>query len=130
MDLYFTEEGDIALSPSGDIALSDTPWRDDVQQAYIRVMTDEGDYLLYPELGASLSFLYGMPQSPDTGSYGEELIKSALNREGRFTGKSFDVRAVPIGPQAIRFDVDIISGSRDVIRLSVEQNLGLDEGEN
>jgi len=127
MDLYFTEEGDLTLSPSGDLATSNTPWRDDVQQAYIRVMTDEGDYLLYPELGASLSLLYGLPQSADTGAYGEELVSAALNREGRFAGKPFVVKAVPVGPQAIRFDVDITSGSRDAIRLSVEQNLGLGE---
>jgi hypothetical protein len=125
MDLYFTSDGDLAMSPSGDLAITETPWRDDVQQAYIRVMTDEGDYLLYPNLGASLSTLYGMPQSPETGSYGESLIVSALNREGRFSGKPFSVNAVPTGPQSIRFDVDITSGSREAIRLSVEQNLGL-----
>lgn len=125
MDLYFTSNGDLAMSPSGDIAITDTPWRDDVQQAYIRVMTDEGDYLLYPRLGASLSTLYGMPQSPETGSFGASLITAALNREGRFSGKSFNVNSVPTGPQSIRFDVDILSGSRETIRLSVEQNLGL-----
>lgn len=122
-DLYFTDEGDLAVSQSGDIALTDTAWRDDMQQAYIRVMTDRGDYLLYPELGAALSELYGMPQSPDTGRYGEELITAALNREGRFNGRPFTVKAVPTGPQTIRFDVFIISGSRQQIQLSVEQDL-------
>lgn len=125
MDAYFTEDGDLAISKSGDIAMTDTPWRDDMQQAYIRVLTDEGDYLLYPELGATLSELIGMPQSPETGAYGEQLITSALNREGRFTGKPFSVTAVPTGPQSIRFDVSVISGSREQIRLSVEQDLSL-----
>lgn len=129
MDLYFSEEGDIAVSPSGDIATTQTPWRDDVQQAYIRVMTDEGDYMLYPDLGASLSLLYGMPQSPETGNYGVALITSALNREGRFGGRPFMVNAVPVGPQTLRFDVEITSGSREQIQLSVEQGLGLNQGE-
>lgn len=123
MDLYFTEEGDIAVSHSGDVAVTDTPWRDDLQQAYIRVMTDIGDYLLYPELGANLSELYGMPQSPATGSYGKQLIEAAMNREGRFVGKPFRVKSVPVGPQSIRFDIDIVSGSRRQIQLSVEQDL-------
>jgi hypothetical protein len=127
MDIYFTNEGDIEVSPSGDIAMADTPWRDDVQQAYIRVMTDAGDYLLYERLGASLSQLKGLPQSPETGRFGETLIISALNREGRFTGKPFDVKAIPTGPQSIRFDISITSGSTDQIRLSVEQDLGLGE---
>jgi len=124
-DLYFTEEGDLGISPSGDIAMVNTPWRDDLQQAYIRVMTDRDDYLLYPDLGASLSELYGMPQSSKTGAYGESLISAALEREGRFVGKPYTVTAVPTGPQTIRFDVSITSGSREQIQLSVEQDLGL-----
>lgn len=124
MDLYFSEEGDIAISPTGDMAVTESQWRDDLQQGYIRVMTEEGDYLLYPELGATLSRLYGMPQSPETGVYGEQLITAALNRESRFIGRRFTVKAVPTGPQTIRFDVIIVSGSREQIRLSVEQNLG------
>jgi len=127
-DLHFTDSGDVALSPSGDLALTESPWRDDLQQAYIRVMTDAGDYLLYDELGASLSRLYGMPQSRETGRFGEQLISAALDREGRFIGKPFDVNAVPIGPQAIRFDVSIVSGSRGQVQFSVEQELGF-EGE-
>lgn len=127
MDMYFTEDGDIARSPSGDIAVTPTQYRDDLQQAYIRIMTDQSDYLLYPELGASLSQLNGMPQSPETGRIGEKLITSALNREGRFAGRSFTVTSVPTGPQTIRFDVDIVSGSKELIRLSVEQDLGLGE---
>lgn len=123
MDLYFTEEGDITVDHRGDVAMTDTPWRDDLQQAYIRVMTDIGDYLLYPNLGANLSELYGMPQAPKTGSYGEELINAALNREGRFVGRPFRVTSVPTSPQTIRFDIDIVSGSRRHIQLSVEQDL-------
>lgn len=123
MDLYFNESGDIQPSPSGDIATTSTTWRDDVQQAYIRIMTDEGDYVLYPELGATLSNLWGMPQSPETGNMGSDLITSALDREGRFRGKPYSVNAVPTGFQTIRFDVSITSGSREAIVLSVEQNL-------
>lgn len=123
MDLYFTEQGDIARSHTGDIAMTPTPWRDDVQQAYIRVMTEQGDYRLFPDLGASLSLLYGMPQSPETGSFGEQLIVDALNREARFSGQSFKVKAVPTGPQTIRFDIDLISGDREARGVAVEQDL-------
>lgn len=98
-DLYFTEEGDLTTTPSGDLAMTDSTLRDDVQQAYIRVLTDQGDYLIYPDLGADLSSLIGEPQSPRTGKKGEELISSALKREGYFDGKPFTVKAVPTGPQ-------------------------------
>lgn len=122
-DLYFSEEGDLAQSPSGDLAITPAQHRDDVQQAYIRVMTEQGDYLLYPDIGASLTRLYGMPQSPQTGAYGEKLIRDALTRDNRFIGQGFTVKAVPIDFQTIRFDVFLNSGSRSQIRLSFEQDL-------
>lgn len=131
-DLYFTEDGDIAVSPSGDLALTQADWRDDVQQIYIRLMTDIGDFdMRVPhqgvcsELGANLSQLYGMPQSEATGDYGIGLIESALARENRFGGKPVTVKAVPTGVQSIRFDVYVKSGSRDKVKLSIEQNLGV-----
>ena len=66
-----------------------------------------------------------MPQSPETGQRGVELISAALDREGRFIGKQYTVNAVPTGLQTIRFDVSIISGSQGQLVLSVEQNLGI-----
>jgi phage baseplate assembly protein W len=124
-DLYITEDGDLAISTSGDIAMTDSIWRDDVQQAYVRIMTDPGDFLLYRDLGAGLSRLYGMPQTPATGQIGANLIQSALDREGRFRGKPIQITPVPISHQSIRFDVAITSGAREQIKLSVEQNLGV-----
>lgn len=127
MDLYFTEVGDLAISPQGDLALTQTSWRDDVQQAYLRIMTDQGDWVTHPELGADLSRLYGLPQSPETGNMGITLIQAAMEREKRFVGKAIDIKAIPTGYQAIRFDVYVSSGSREKIKLSVEQTLGIGE---
>jgi hypothetical protein len=124
-DLYITEEGDLALAPNGDLAFTQTAWRDDVQQGYIRIMTDIGDFMVYPALGADLSTIYGKPQSPATGELGSQLIRSSFEREGRFVGKPFRITPIPTSQQAIRFDVSISSGSRDQIVLSVEQNLGI-----
>lgn len=119
------EEGDLAVSPAGDLAFTQTSWRDDVQQAYIRLMTDIGDFRIYPNLGASLSELYGLPQSPATGAQGVSRINSAMDREQRFAGKPYRVTPIPTGPQSIRFDVKMTSSSRDQIVLSIEQNLGI-----
>ena len=125
MDFYFNEAGDIQRSSNGDIALTDTSWRDSVQQAYIRVMTDAGDYLLYPTLGASLSQLYGMPQSPATGQIGINLITNSLVSDNTFSASQVSVNAVPTGYQTIRFDITLTSGSFQSLQLSLEQNLGL-----
>lgn len=125
MDFYFSGSGDLKLSPSGDIALTVDSWRDDAQQAYIRLKTEPGDYLLYPNLGAHLERLYGMPQSHETGELGKAIIKDAMAREGRFAGQSIEVQAVPTGPQTIRFDMFLVSGSFREMLLSVEQDLGV-----
>jgi hypothetical protein len=66
-----------------------------------------------------------MPQTEATGQYGAALIEEALNREGRFIGKPIRINAVPTGPQTIRFDIFIESGSRSQLILSVEQDLGV-----
>ena len=124
-DLYMHESGDLAVSPAGDLAITQSTWRDDVQQVYVRLMTEMGDFEVYPELGASLTRLYGRPQSANTGDLGIGLIRSALDRESRFSGKPYIVKAIPTGPQSIRFDVTITSGNREQILLSVEQNLGV-----
>lgn len=125
MDFYFTQNGDITVSSTGDIGMTDTPWRDDAQQAYIRLMTEPGDWVLYPTLGADLTQLYGKPQSIATAELGKSIIRAALDREGRFSGKSIYVNAVPTGPQTIRFDVYVASQQADNLLLSIEQSLGV-----
>lgn len=124
-DLYFSDAGDITRDASGDIAMTDSPWRDGVQQVYIRCMTDIGDFLLYPTFGANLSALYGMPQSSATGDYGISLITSALARENYFSNSQISVAAVPISQTAIRFDVYLTQGNQQQLKLSLIQNLSL-----
>lgn len=114
------------MSPGGDIADTDSPWRNDAQQAYIRIMTQPGDFLIYPPLGTDFNQLKGMPQSQVTGELGKRLILTALKYGNPFMGKSIQCRAVPTGPQSIRFDVFITANARTNHILSIEQTLGVD----
>ena len=125
-DFYLTEAGDLTLAPNGDLALTPNFQRDLSQQAYIRVMTEPGDFVLYPNLGSELSALYGLPQSPDTGAYGKQIIEAALIREGVFRQGEFSVTPIPTGPQSIRFDIFIVRGDRGAQLLSIEQDLGIE----
>lgn len=124
-DLYLTDQGDVTRDASGDIAMVDSQWRCDAQAAYIRAMTDVGDYLLYPNLGANLSSLYGMPQAKATGDYGISLLNSSLTREGYFNLAQIAISAVPTSVVNIRFDIFIASASQQQLKLVVNQNLGL-----
>jgi len=87
------------------------------------MMTEPGDFEIYPRLGVSLNSLYGMPQDPQTGEYGKRLIREALDREGVFRGKNIQINAIPTAPDCIRFDIQIVTPYGEPIVLSVSQNL-------
>lgn len=123
-DLYLTNDGDLVLTSNKDIARVNTSMQNDVQQVYIRLMTEPGDFSAYPTLGVDLSMLYGMPQNQKTGQLGKQLIMAALDREGTFRGRNITVDAVPTSPDTIRFDIHIQSASNQPVTLSIKQNLG------
>lgn len=122
-DIYLTMSGDILINGNMDIAVTDSTITSDIQQIYIRLMTEPGDFQTYPSLGSDLNVLYGMPQSLETGDLGRRLIRTALERENVFEGRNIEITAVPTGPDTIRFDVHIISNSNQPMVLSVTQNL-------
>lgn len=123
-DLFLTLDGDLMMNGNKDIAKVGTLMQNDVQQVYIRLMTEPGDFHAYPSLGLDLSMLYGMPQTKSTGETGKRLILAALEREGIFKGKNIMVEAVPTSADTIRFDIHIQSNSSGPVTLSIKQSLG------
>lgn len=124
-DLYFTTNGDILIGGNKDITLTNSSLQSDIQQAYLRLMTEPGDFYIYPMLGIDLSLLYGMPQTPETGEFGKRLIQAGLQREGIFKGRNIKIDAIPTSRDTIRFDVHIISDIDQPVVLSVSQTLGV-----
>ena len=124
-DLYIDLNGDLLVTGSGDLALAETPTAVDLQQVYIRLMTEPGDFFMYPQLGTDLSILYGMPQTSQTGDFGKRLIRAALEREGVFKNRQITIEAVPTSADAIRFDVYLMSNNAEPTVLSITQDLGV-----
>jgi hypothetical protein len=83
-DLFLTMSGDLLINGNKDLSLVNSGAQNDVQQIYIRLMTEPGDFFVYPNLGTDLSILYGMPQSKETGDLGQRLIRAALEKENIF----------------------------------------------
>lgn len=123
-DLYFTLNGDLVINGSNDIAITANSLQADIQQVYLRLMTEPGDFYIYPQLGTDLSLLYGMPQTPETGEYGKRIIREALQREGLFKGRNIKIDAVPTSRDTVRFDVHVVSDIDRPLTLSVSQKLG------
>ena len=124
-DLYFSEDGDLKTSVSGDVAITYSESRNLAQQIYLRVMTVLGDFPLYPNMGAEIEKLIGMPQTKETGTLGEKIIMEALDRDGRLKNRPISVKAVPVSAKTIRFDIYTIIDNKRSLVLSVEQDLGV-----
>jgi hypothetical protein len=125
-DFYFDLSGDILISANRDIAMANSSSQKDLQQIFIRLMTETGDFYAYPQLGCDLSMLYGMPQTQATGELGKRIIKAALedpNKAGIFKGRNISIEAVPTSANTIRFDVHILDNSLEPVTLSVTQDL-------
>jgi hypothetical protein len=124
-DFYIDLAGDLKITGNGDIALTQSPGEKDIQQVYLRLMTEPGDFYIYPNLGTDLSMLYGMPQTPETGDFGKRLIRAALERENIFGNRQISIEAVPTSADSIRFDVFIVSDFNQKTVLSITQSLGV-----
>lgn len=122
-DFYLDLSGDLKISPNKDITLTQSRQQSDLQQVFIRLMTEPGDFYSYPQLGCDLSILYGMPQSKATGDIGKRIIQQSLLREGIFGGRNITINAVPVSRTSIRFDVHVEDNSLEPIVLSVTQDL-------
>lgn len=122
-DLYFDLSGDLKLSPNKDIASTQSRSQNDIQQIYIRLMTEPGDFYSYPNLGSDIGIIYGMPQSPNTGEIGKRLIRQALSKDDIFLGRNITIEAVPTSRTSIRFDVHVVDNSQGPITISVTQEL-------
>lgn len=123
-DFYIDLNGDLVINGSGDIATVQDRATKDIQHVYMRLMTEPGDFFIYPQLGVQLSALYGMPQTLQTGDFGKRLIRAALEREGVFKNRQITIEAVPVSADSIRFDVYLAGTDYQPVVLSVTQDLG------
>lgn len=57
-DLFLTMSGDILINGNKDISITRSTLQDDIQQVYLRLMTEPNDFAIYPYLGTDLSRLY------------------------------------------------------------------------
>jgi hypothetical protein len=125
VDLHLTDDGDLAISSKGDIAITASDPERIRQQAQMRLATEIGDFMFYPQLGASLQRLVGLPNTEKTGNFGKNLIMRALTYDN-FIGKSSPVvDAVPTQADRIEFEVRIPIGQRESILLTLAQLLTL-----
>lgn len=112
MDVFLAPNGDLAIE-NGDLALADDV-QEKLQMARCRVLTDAPDWFHHPNLGASLSDLFGEPNSEATARDGVDRIVSALTYDGYFSPGEVGVEAVP-DEEGIHFFVSLAGESRSPV---------------
>jgi hypothetical protein len=124
-DIYLTDRGDFALSQNGDLAVTPDEIERVKQQTQLRLATEIGDFLFYPQLGASLQKLVGLPNTQNTGRFGVELIERTLSYDGFQPRGSVKIEVTPTAREALTFSLRIPIGRRESVQVTLTQLLSL-----
>ena len=107
-DFYWTLDGDLSVSPEGDIRdTSFDVFRSLWQEMRTRCRTSLRDWAIHPRLGANLDELLGMPNNRTTAEEGKTRIINALSQGGFLARDLIRVRYLPIGRQRLLYDVTV-----------------------
>ena len=95
-----------------------------IQLMKSRLQTDNPDWYLYEEVGASLSDFIGMINNPDTASLIEERVISTLLRNDAFSTEEIEVNVIPVGINEVLIDVILTIESR-YLRYAIKLNFDI-----
>ena len=96
-DLYWTSRGDYLIGNEGDIM--DTkydPLRSLVQELRTRVEADQGDWVVFPTVGADLRDYVGEPNSAVVAEGIRTRLLAAFARDGFVISRDMKVQHMPI----------------------------------
>lgn len=106
-DIGITNNPEIGVVPVRDIGMIYSA-EGDAQLIQTRLRTENPDWVLYPNLGSTLTDLLGEMNNEETASRGIEMIYNALTYDGAFTRQELEVDAIPISYSTILFHVKLI----------------------
>lgn len=118
----------ITTDPEGNIPIRDArvSYDNDVrlQLIHTRIRTDNPDFSLYPEIGANLSDLIGLPNNEATAMQGVDQIYACLTADGAFQGEELDIQVAPVSRDSILFDIKLLN-SDPYLRFAVVFNFNV-----
>lgn len=91
-----------------------------------RMRTENPDWYLYQEVGASLSDFIGLPNNPDTAKTIEDRVLHTLTRQDSFSEEELTVSVAPISASEVLIDV-ILDSENLYLRyaFSMDFNIGI-----
>jgi len=107
-DLVITSRLDLVIGHDGDIMTSiEDPLRSLYQQVKIRIMSDQGDWDIYREIGASVSAFVGEPNNKITAESLKKRVIASMTRNGLIDNADIDVKYMPIDRDKLAFRISV-----------------------
>lgn len=125
VDIKVTESGELILTESGDLAIT---YGDEqvAQEVLFRLKTTRGDWMLSPDVGASLEEFIGEPNIPLIHAMIENRVVNTLLKGNLLFSPS--VQVIPIGVNEVLVIVEFGSIEDDERVIQIQAGLDLREG--
>ena len=107
-DLVWTYRGDLTLGHTGDVLDTfDDPLRSIMQEIKTRIECDQGEWLVYPQVGANLSDYVGEPHNKALADAIKTRIEGALTANSLVASGDLNVKYMPISRERLLIRVSL-----------------------
>jgi len=107
-DLLWTSRGDYFMGGDGDIMdTQHDPLRSLLQEAKTRSESDQGDWVVFPTVGADIRDFVGEPNIPPTAEAIKTRLLAACGRDGFVHSQDIKIHYMPIDRDKLLFRVTI-----------------------
>lgn len=107
-DLFWTSQGDYFLGDDGD--LQDTefdPLRSLVQEIRTRASSDQGDWVVFPDVGANVRDFVGEPNNQQSAEAIKTRLIAALSKHGFINTRDMIIKYVPVTRDTLLFRLTV-----------------------
>ena len=96
-DLYWTTRGDYLIGNEGDVMDTEyDPLRSFIQELKTRVESDQGDWVVFPTVGADLRDYVGEPNNATVAEGIKTRLLAAFARDGFVLNQDMKIQYMPI----------------------------------
>jgi hypothetical protein len=116
VDFLWTDAGDLLLEPNGK-DFGDTrryDHREILQRLKTELSSDQGNWLLQPDVGVGIQAIAGLPNTEETGALLQSRIEGRLISSGIVSRNALQVTVFPVSASSIAAVVEVRIGDSGV----------------
>jgi hypothetical protein len=107
-DLLWTSRGDFYIANGDLMDTEHDPLRSLMQEIKNRASSDQGDWSVFPDLGATPSRFVGEPNNKETAESIKVSILSALTRNGYIHTRDVEIKYMPVSRTELLFRLNVL----------------------